>query len=404
VTVARRARFYDQILGERVSRAGIVVISGPRQVGKSSLCGALAPQRLDWNNLAERLAMLKGPEAVIQHLGLQRPRDRQQPLLIDNLDGHRDWQRFLRKLRARCGGNRPVVVTMLDAPRTSLPTNSLAVRIHPWSVGECARTLPSAEPINRPAAISDEDWAALLDHGGFPEPFERRDPRFTRRWNTQRREELLEDLPRFAFVRDPAIVQMLALTLMSRSATHLIYSDLSRELGVTVDTIRRWIDLLERLQLGFRVRPWFARVPKALRKEPKWFLRDWSDLIEPGARARTFIACHLLKAAEGWTDLGLGRFELRYVRDKRQREVDFLMLRDRRPWFLVAVCDSDNDTLEQALPYFQAHTRAQHAFQVVVNAPVVSSSPTTLPFTASDCFAQTEPAIVPARTLLSQLL
>lgn len=402
--MARRARFYDQILGERVSRAGIVVISGPRQVGKSSLCSALSPQRLDWNNLAERLAILKGPEAVIQHLGLQRPANRQRPLLIDNLDGHRDWQGFLRKLRTRCGGNRPLVVTMLDAPRTRLSTNSHAVRIHPWSVGECVRTLPSAEPINRPAAISDEDWAALLDHGGFPEPFERRDPRFTRRWNTQRREELLEDLPRFALVRDPAIVQMLALTLMSRSATRLIYSDLSRELGVTVDTIRRWMDLLERLQLGFRVRPWFARVPKALRKEPKWFLRDWSDLIEPAARARTFIACHLLKAAEGWTDLGLGQFELRYVRDKRQREVDFLMLRDRRPWFLVAVSDSGNDTLEQALPYFQAHTRAQHAFQVVVNAPVVSSSPTILPFTASDCFAQTEPTIVPARTLLSQLL
>jgi hypothetical protein len=31
---------------------------------------------------------------------------------------------------------------------------------------------------------------------------------------------------------------------------------------------------------------------------------------------------------EGWTDLGLGRFELRYVRDKQQREVDFLVVRD----------------------------------------------------------------------------
>jgi len=70
----------------------------------------------------------------------------------------------------------------------------------------------------------------------------------------------------------------------------------------------------------------------ALRKEPKWFLRDWSIVEDPGARAETLVACHLLKAVEGWTDLGLGRFELRYLRDKAKREVDFLIVRDRKPW------------------------------------------------------------------------
>jgi hypothetical protein len=68
--------------------------------------------------------------------------------------------------------------------------------------------------------------------------------------------------------------------------------------------VRRWVDLLERLHFGFRVRPWFTNVSKALRKEPKWFLRDWSGIDEPGARAETFVACHLLKAVEGWTDMG----------------------------------------------------------------------------------------------------
>src|SRR5262249_1687981 len=181
-----------------------------------------------------------------------------------------------------------------------------------------------------------------LEHGGFPEPFEKRDARFTRRWNERRWDELLQrDLPKMAPARDPAIAQMLASLLASRSANYLIYSELSRELGLAVDTVRRWMDWLERLQLGFRVRPWFARIPKAVRKEPKWFLRDWSGVSEPLARARTFVACHLLKAAEGWTDCGSGQFELRYVRDKARREADFLMLRDRRPWFLVTVSNSD---------------------------------------------------------------
>jgi hypothetical protein len=189
---------------------------------------------------------------------------------------------------------------------------------------------------------------------------------------------------------------MLALLLSQCSATPLNYSDLSRELSVTVDTVKRWLDLLVDLQHGFCVRPWFTGVPKALRKEPRWFLRDWSAVRDPMARTRTLIACHLLKAVQGWVDLGFGQFELRYVRDKLKREVDFLVLRDRRPWFLVAVApDAPSDgAVAPALAYFQRITRARHAFQLVLDGS----------FCGTDCFAQSEPAVVSARTLLSQLL
>jgi uncharacterized protein len=153
------------------------------------------------------------------------------------------------------------------------------------------------------------------------------------------------------------------------------------------------VDLLVRLHYGFLVRPWFKNVAKSLRKEPKWFLRDWSGIEDVGARAETFIACHLLKATEGWTDLGLGQFELRYLRDKLKREVDFLIVRDRKPWFLVEVKNGAGK-LSDSLRYFQAQTQARHAFQVVLDRP----------FAAVDCFTRTDPVVVPARTFLSQLL
>src|SRR5690606_2292350 len=124
-----------------------------------------------------------------------------------------------------------------------------------------------------------------------------------------------------------------------------------------------------------------------------WFLRDWSGIEDEGARAETFVACHLLKAVEGWTDIGLGRFELRYVRDKLKREVDFLVVRDRKPWFLVEV-KTRSTALSDSLQYFQAATRASHAFQAVME----------LPYVDVDCFRRSDPTVVPARTLLSQLL
>jgi len=120
-------------------------------------------------------------------------------------------------------------------------------------------------------------------------------------------------------------------------------------------------------------------------------LRDWAGIRDPGRRAETFVACHLLKAVEGWTDLGYGEFELYYLRDKEKREVDFLVTRDRKPWFLVEVKAADTH-LSSALAHFQARTGAAHAFQVVSEIPYVSA----------DCFAAGgRPLVVPARRFLS---
>ena len=153
------------------------------------------------------------------------------------------------------------------------------------------------------------------------------------------------------------------------------------------------ITTLTSLHYGFLVRPWHKNITKALRKEPKWFLRDWSEIEDPGKRAETFCACHLLKAVEGWTDLGLGSFALRYIRDKQQREVDFLVTRDDEPWILVEAKLSDTH-LSPHLTYFQKCTRCAYAFQIVINNE----------FIENDCFTYTTPTVVPARTLFSQLL
>jgi predicted AAA+ superfamily ATPase len=202
-----------------------------------------------------------------------------------------------------------------------------------------------------------------------------------------------EDLRELVHVNDLGTMETLMQLLAERSAQQLVYSSLAREIQVSVDTIKRWVDLLARLHYGFVVRPWFTNVAKALRKEPKWFQRDWSGLADDGARAETMVACHLLKAVEGWTDLGFGDFELRYLRDKQKREVDFLVVRDRKPWFLVEVKISESSP-SPSLAYFQGQTRAAHAFQVVMN----------LAFQEADCFRVPRPVVVPARTFLSQLL
>jgi uncharacterized protein len=81
------------------------------------------------------------------------------------------------------------------------------------------------------------------------------------------------------------------------------------------------------------------------------------------------------------------------VRDKLKREVDFLVVRDRKPWCLIEV-KLARTAISDSLRHYHVATRAPHAFQVVID----------LPFIEVDCFTCSEPVIVPARTFLSQLL
>jgi hypothetical protein len=92
--------------------------------------------------------------------------------------------------------------------------------------------------------------------------------------------------------------------------------------------------------------------------------------------------------------MGLGEFELGYLRNKERREVDFLVARDGKPWFLAEVKHRE-DSIDGSLEYYQKQVNAPYAFQIVVDADYVDA----------DCFAKPRaPLVVPARTFLSQLL
>ncbi|MBS0612329.1 MAG: ATP-binding protein [Proteobacteria bacterium] len=377
----------------------MALVSGPRQVGKTTTCRMEGTEYLNWDNADDRRFILKGPGAVAERLSLGRLREQIPIVVFDELHKQPKWKAFLKGFFDVYGERSRVIVTgssRLDVFRRggdSLMGRYFLYRMHPYSVGECLRIEIPADVIQSPRPIGNEDWNALWNHGGFPEPFLRRDVRFSRRWRSLRHEQLIrEDVRTVAQIETLGALETLSQILAERSAQQLIYSNLSQQVGVSVDTAKRWVDILERLHYGFVVRPWFANVTKALRKEPKWFLRDWSDIADPGQKAETFVACHLLKAVEGWTDLGLGAFELRYMRDKLKREVDFLVVRDRKPWFLVEVKSRDTG-LSDALGYFQKATKAKHAFQAIMELPYVNA----------DCFARNEPIVVPVRTLLSQL-
>lgn len=397
-------RLYDSLICTHLAEdRQIAMLTGPRQVGKTTTARLAAGEHsyLNWDRQTDRMVITRGADAVADMLGLATISTTRPTIVFDEIHKYAKWKTFLKGFFDAYEAQTHIVVTgsarlgFYRRGGDSLMGRYFLYRMHPLSLAELARTdLPEVE--TRPPVRSDpETLRRLLTYGGFPEPFVKDTARFYNRWRRLRSELLFrEDLRDLTRTQEAGQVEVLS-ELIARQAGGLAnYSSLAADTNVAVDTVRRWLTVLESLFFCFRVRPWFRNVPKSLRKQPKFYLWDWSLVPDEGARHENLVASHLLKAVHLWTDTGLGDYDLFYVRDKAKREVDFLVTRQGQPWFLVEAKSSARRDLNPSLGYFQRVTGARHAFQVTFD----------LPYIDADLFSRTDPVRVPALTFLSQLV
>jgi len=90
-----------------------------------------------------------------------------------------------------------------------------------------------------------------------------------------------------------------------------------------------------------------------------------------GARFENMIAMHLKKSIDFWNDAGEGTFALHYVRDLEKREVDFLVLKDKKPWMLVE-CKLKGNDIPKSLQHMTIALKPVHS--VLVTSEEVGGS------------------------------
>lgn len=400
-------RIYLEIIREHLSKLRqMVFLMGPRQVGKTTIsldAGGDWPKHFyfNWDNAAERLLFLKGAEAIAAQAGLQELLSEMPVLIFDEIHKYGKWKNFLKGFFDTYEKKSKVIVTgsarlnVYKRGGDSLMGRYFYYRVHPLSVAEIVSpNVIENEIRTKPVAISEEDWKALIEYGGFPEPFVQRSRAFSNRWQSMRNDQLFrEDIRDATKIQELAQMELLAELLRNQAAQAMDYQSLAKKVGVANDTVRRWLQVLKSFYYCFSIKPWTKNVTRSLLKEPKYYLWDWSLVDDEGSRHENLIASHLLKAVHFWHDRGLGDYDLFYLRTKEKLEVDFVVTKNGKPWFLVEV-KTKSTGLSPALYRFQEEIQAPHAFQVTMN----------LPFVDKDCFEEKEPIIVPARTFLSQLV
>ncbi len=335
-----KKRYLSEVILDDLKKK-MVFIGGPRQVGKTTLARTIAEKEqmhvyLNWDNPKHKIQVTSqqwAPEAQL--------------IVFDEIHKYDHWKNLVKGIWDTRENNEKIIVTgssKLNIFRTS--GDSLLGRyhyhvLHPFSLKELwsgqygGLEMPEfCHTLHFPDV--NEDITPLIQFGGFPEPFLYGSERALLRWQNERFERIFrEDIRGAEKVRYLSQVELLGALLPKRVASPLSLSSLSEDVQTSPKTIINWMDLLCRNYYCFRVPPYHQRLERALKKESKYYLWDWSEVEDEGARFENMVASALNKFCDYYRyTFGL-QTSLWYLRDREGREVDFLVTWGDTPWFMV---------------------------------------------------------------------
>ena len=336
----------------------MVFLTGPRQVGKTTLSQQLMVQTggqyLNYDVAADRALILK-----------QRWRPQAALLVLDEIHKMPHWKSWLKGVYDGKPAAQRLLVTgsaRLDTFRQSgesLAGRFFGIRLHPISVREwCEQT----------GAQADAALTHLLERGGFPEPCLAESLEQAERWRRQYFDGLVrDDVLEFSRIQEVNTIKLFAQMLRSRVGSPLSLASIARDLAVSPVTLKKYLDILEALFVVFVVRPWHDNIARSVLQAPKVYFYD-TGLVEgdEGIRFENLMATALLKHVQ-WQHDVLGREAgLHYIRTKDDAEVDFVLSEKNQLTQLVE-CKLSDDKPHRGLRRFALQHPAAQASQVVRN-------------------------------------
>src|SRR5215469_276791 len=92
-----RPRLYTTILADHLERhRQMALVSGPRQVGKTTTCRSVSNRYLSWDNADDRRLILRGPHSLSEALQLDVLRVKTTVATLDELHKYTKWKRLLK--------------------------------------------------------------------------------------------------------------------------------------------------------------------------------------------------------------------------------------------------------------------------------------------------------------------
>lgn len=352
----------------------MVFIGGPRQVGKTTFAVDLIAEKFkshayfNWDNREDRKRIIRSEWPGTAEL-----------IILDEIHKYKKWKSLIKGEYDKLKTKYKFLVTgssRLDIYRRggdSLQGRYHYYRLHPFSLAELVEKKNKTE-IFHEIEIQDrsyrEEFETLLKFGGFPEPLLKNSPRFLRRWHNEKIERLFrEDIIDVEQIRDLGNMKLLSDILPEKVGSLLSINAIREDLEVSHRAVSHWLNILETFYYQFRIYPFARSVVRSIKKEPKLYLWDWSEIENLSARFENMVAAHLLKFCHFLYDFEGYKAELCFLRNVDKKEVDFLVTIDKKPWFAVETKSSDTN-ISKSVHYFKDRLKIPYVYQLVMKPEV----------------------------------
>jgi predicted AAA+ superfamily ATPase len=331
----------------------MVLIGGPRQVGKTTFAVSLLDPPnieneayLNWDDSADKEKIRSGilPES-------------QQLIVLDEIHKYKNWRNLIKgffdkkRLKHKFLITGSARIDHYSKGGDSLLGRYHFYRMHPLSVGELS--IKTKDQLGR-----------LIKMGGFPEPYFENDEVLAKRWRRERlRQVLQDDLRNLENVKEVSLIEQLLSIVPKTVGTTLSCQSLANEIEVDIKTVQKWIGIFDNLYLTFRISPYVPKKLRVVKRAHRLYLWDWGGLEDIGAQFENLVASQLLKYCHFIEDTQGDEMELRYLRDIDGREVDFVVLKNKKALFAVE-CKTGERSASPHLFYFRERTQIPYFYQV----------------------------------------
>jgi predicted AAA+ superfamily ATPase len=320
-------RAIEQELLVSASSFPVVIVTGARQTGKSTLLKHLFPNHkyvtLDYPNI--RNLALNDPELFLDNYG--------ENLIIDEIQYAPD---LLQYIKIRVDENRDKTGVYLLTGSQYFPlmagvSESLAGRVSVhnllgMSIEELGLTRDSLDAGTTFNYIFSGFYPDPLLHGVRVSDF----------YGSYLQTYLERDIRSLMAVHDLSVFSTFMEILAARAGSVLNLNEVSRDCGVSFSTAKRWLSLLESTQIVYLLRPFFKNVSKRVVKSPKLYFYDTgllayilryqsSETLLSGAAAgnifENFVIIEFIKQKANHAV----NAEFYYYRDSNGNEVDVVI-------------------------------------------------------------------------------
>ncbi|MFH1777038.1 MAG: ATP-binding protein [Candidatus Omnitrophota bacterium] len=363
--------FYINLWKELSKDKQMIFLSGPRQVGKTTLAKDIAKNYnnhvyFNWDVISDKRLLIENP-AFFQNVNRV---DASMPLVVfDEIHKYPRWKNYLKGIYDQFEDEYLFLVSgsgRLDIYQKggdSLAGRYFMFHLFPFTVSELSEKKRDfkefiTDPIKKfdinDKSATEKIWRMLSVTGGFPEPFVKGTEIFFTRWSTNYfRQILREDIRDFADLKKINTIEMLFSLLPTRVGSPFSINNVAQDLQVAFDSVKNWLKLFEMFYLTFRIPTWTKKISRAILKEQKLYLFNYSIIKDEAFRFENMVALELLRAVYNWNEYGYGNFSLHYIRNKDKQEVDFLIAQKNTP-LLIIETKLAQDTPAKSLLNFQS--------------------------------------------------